>query len=221
MNFKVTKKAKVLLAIYSSQKKSFGKNCIGQWHYCALLCWAALWSSLLLTGCCHTHIRDNFSCFRYIGHGHVFHSPLCWYLVWIIIRCWYLSRCYRPGLYLCLTIYHIINISPSGQYLYSCSCKSLRHNPGLWIWSRHSRPTKRWSSKKLATRDDLVAGLITPPSSQDSSINYDINFSVAKVSLHDLGISAITECVAPHITCHFSFVFSTPLCPPITSHLAQ
>ena len=42
MNFKVTKKAKVLLAIYSSQKKSFGKNCIGQWHYCALLCWAAL-----------------------------------------------------------------------------------------------------------------------------------------------------------------------------------
>ena len=29
-----------------------------------------------------------------------------------------------------LTIYHIINISPSGQYLYSCSCKSFRHNPG-------------------------------------------------------------------------------------------
>ena len=38
MNFKVTKKAKVLLAIYSSQKKSFRKNCTGQWHYCALLC---------------------------------------------------------------------------------------------------------------------------------------------------------------------------------------
>ena len=129
-------------------------------------------------------------------------------------HCWYLSRCYRPGLYLCLTIYHIINISPSGQYLYSCSCKSLRHNPGLWIWSRHSRPTKRWSSKKLATRDDLVAGLITPPSSQDSSINYDINFSVAKVSLHDSGVSAITEDAALHITCHFSFVFSPPCARP-------
>ena len=29
------------------------------------------------------------------------------------------------------------------------------------------------------TRDDLVAELITQPSSQDSAINYDINFSVA------------------------------------------
>ena len=82
MNFKVTKKAKSFIGNIFKLLKKFRKNCTGQWHYCPLLCWAALWSSAPLAVSCHTHITDNFSCFRYIGHGHVFHSPLlCWHLV--------------------------------------------------------------------------------------------------------------------------------------------
>ena len=82
MNFKVTKKAKSFIGNIFKLLKKFRKNCTGQWHYCPLLCWAALWSPAPLTVSCHTHITDNFSCFRYIGHGHVFHSPLLfWYLV--------------------------------------------------------------------------------------------------------------------------------------------
>ena len=124
MYFKVTESNAFLLTIYP---KKVRKNGGGQWHYCALLCWAALWSSLLRPGCCHTHIRDNSSCFRYIGHGHVFHSPLS-YLVLAGLLLDVDIYHGESGLSPWLTIYHIINISRSGQYLYSCSCKSSGHS---------------------------------------------------------------------------------------------
>ena len=105
-----------------------------------------------------------------------------------------------------LTIYHIINISPSVQYLYSCSCKSFRHNPGLLDLLCHVE--KKKEDRGPGSRDDLV----TQPSSQDTAINYDINFSVAIVSLHDSYISHLSPITkqagaSRHITCHFSFVF--------------
>ena len=81
MNFKVTKKAKSFISnIFKLVKKSFGK--IAQDNGIIVRCYAGLPSDppAPLAVSCHTAIRDNFSCFRYIGHGHVFHSPL-WYLV--------------------------------------------------------------------------------------------------------------------------------------------
>ena len=76
------------------------------------------------------------------------------------------------------------------------------------------------------TRDDLVAELITQPSSQDSAINYDINFSVAIVSLHDSRVSPHPSQSTGRTSTHnLSFFICIspplPLCPPVSYHLGS